>query len=194
MFVPAFSPLTKSTSRHYSFFLLGGSPTSSSLNLQNTSGAALAPFVINGSATVSQISFVNHTANVNAAPIVGIYQSSQTTGLPLTKIAQANAINLSSTASGVVVTTAITADVKGLFWAFVYSPNAASIGVKAADPSNIGSMFVNSLVGIDTIGALVRASITINNSSISSGTFPTTLSSSDLSSNLSFPPSLFVSY
>ena len=196
---PSSKPFTQSTSQYYFPYLLVERPEGADTgNFINTSGAILCPHLISGSATISNIVFVNHTANANTTLVLGVYQADITNGWPLTKIAQATSINLSSTASGTIVTTAITAAVKGLFWLCVYNTSTISAAVKAHG-TTVANPFVQSITGSDNISALSRKRFFIKNSSISSNTLPSSLASSDLdyqisSSGNNATPTLIATY
>jgi hypothetical protein len=178
---PAASPFVKSTSRYYYPYMMIGRPEISSVgNFNSSNGAYFCPFLINGNATISQISFIAHSTNVNTTLELGIYQSDIATAWPLTKIAQATSANMSSTAGGTLVVTAITAAVKGLFWACIYNRTAASYDVKGHSVNNDSNNFVQQVAGTDAVSSVPRRLFVIKNSSISSNVFPTTLSSSDL--------------
>ena len=196
---PSSKPFTQSTSQYYFPYLLVERPENTdSGGFTNSSGAILCPHLISGNATISNIVFINHTANVNTTLVLGVYQADITTGWPLTKIAQATSINLSSTASGTVVTTAITAAVKGLFWLCVYNTSTTTAAIKAHGAS-VANPFVTSIVGSDVINSVPRKRFLIKNSSISSNILPSTLAKSDLdfflnSSGANPTPTLIVTY
>jgi hypothetical protein len=178
----AATPFVKSTSRYYYPYLMIGRPEiTDSGNLQSTNGAILCPFLINVTATVSQISFIMHSANINTTFTLGIYQSDLLTGWPKTKISQETSTNLSSTASGTLVTTAITASVKGLFWGCIYNNSTTQCAVKAHSVNNDSNNFVQQVAGADSVSSIPRRRFIILDSSISSSVFPSTLSTSDMS-------------
>ena len=194
---PAAAPFVKSTSRYYYPYMMIGRPEISNTGgFTSPSGAYLCPFLINGNATISQISFIAHATNVNTTLELGIYQSDITTAWPLTKIAQATSANMSSTAGGTLVVTAITAAVKGLFWACIYNRTTTSYDVKGHTVNNDSNNFVQQVSGADAVSSVARRLFVIKNSSISSNVFPTTLSSSDLDATNSAnnTPTLIVNF
>jgi len=199
LLAPSSKPFTQSTAQYYFPYLMSERPEGSDTGgFSNTAGAILCPHLISGSATISNVVFINHTANVNTTLVLGVYQADITTGWPLTKIAQATSINLSSTASGTIVTTAITAAVKGLFWLCVYNTSTITAAIKAHGTS-VANIFVTSIVGSDVINSVPRKRFFIKNSSISSNVLPNTLATSDLdyqlnSSGANPTPSLIVTY
>lgn len=197
LYAQSAEPFTKSTTRYYFPYGMQNRPEATDTgNFNNSNGAILCPHLISGSATISNIVFLNHTANVNGTLELGVYQASITTGWPLTKIAQATSINLSSTAAGTLVTTAITASVKGLFWLCVYANSSASFAIKAHGADQTANNFVQQVVGAGSFNSLPRRRFVIKNSSISSSVFPSTLTASDLSATDegNATPTLVVTY
>jgi len=197
-YAPSVKVFTQSTSQYYFPPFCGRPEVTDSGGFINTAGAILCPQLIYGSATISNIVFVNHTANANTTLVLGVYQSDIATGWPLTKIAQATSINLGSTAAGTVVATAISAAVKGFYWLCVYNTSTTNAAIKGhgTDSSN---PFVQMITGSDNINSVPRKRFFIKNSSISSNVLPATLASSDLDCQLSSSganptPTLIVTY
>jgi len=194
---PAPKAFTLGTGRYYlPPFLVGRPEGANTSNISKTAGALLVPFFIRGSATISSISFITNTANWNTDLVVGVYSADFSTGHPLTKIAQADTINLASTASGVAVTTNITASVRGMHWCFLYCKTTTAGNVKAASVNNDGLTYLNMITGAENISQLQRRWFVIKDASISSGVLPTTLISSDLenTTTASAPPTLWIAY
>jgi hypothetical protein len=194
---PAPKAFTLGTGRYYlPPFLVGRPETANTTNMNKTSGALLVPFFIRGSATISSISFITNTANWNTDLVVGVYSADFLTGHPKTKIAQADTINLASTATAVAVTTNITASVQGMYWCFLYCKTTTSGSLKAASVNNDGLTYLNMITGAENIAQIQRRWFVIKDASISSGVLPTTLTSSDLenTTTASAPPTLWVAY
>jgi len=197
LFAPSVGPILKSSTRYYFPYGMVSRPEGTDTgNFNNTNGAILVPHVISGSDTISNIVFINHTANANTDLELGVFSSDINTGWPLTKITQVTTINLGSTAAGTMVTTAATASVSGLFWLCVYSRSSISAAIKAHSNEQTGNFLVMQTIGADTFNSVPRKRFVIKNSSISSNTFPSTLSTSDLeaTTQTNSTPTLAVTY
>lgn len=194
---PAPKAYTLGTGRYYlPPFLVGRPEVGTTPNINKTIGAIFVPFFIRGPATISSISFITNTANWNTDLVVGVYSADFSTGHPLTKIAQADTVNLSSTATNVAVTTNITAAVQGMYWCVLYVKTTVSGNVKAASVNNDGLPYLNMITGAENIAQLQRRLLVIKDSSISSGILPATLTSSDIenTTNNGNSPSLWIAY